>query len=288
MRGATSVLKLTGKSAVRDVNINCGTGNNGLIMTHGGARVDSCQFVSEDLTSNGIMLELSNASFKKHAKFVDVHFLGNTTYSTALKIDGFAYSHFERFRIHSCKVGIHQEDISLDHNLFHKLDIGDCTVAIDIYEGNEAHFSECIFHLNTTNVSDDVGDHVYERITGAQDICECPPTLDGVTLTASADAKVWGNDIEIFADVSVDKPYRVVGYDIFDLSQAQKYDVRVTADDGATYFDHFMVESTKLVGASAASGTEAIFNIGQGIKGSIKSESAGSDTLAIRLRVQKI
>ena len=48
---ATSIMKFTGRVALRDLNLNLGTSNNGVIATNGGARIDTCAFIGEDLTT---------------------------------------------------------------------------------------------------------------------------------------------------------------------------------------------------------------------------------------------
>ena len=93
---ATSILKLTGRASVINLNFNLGDNNpDGLILTRGGGRVRKCQFVGEDLTGAATALWLDTNS-AKHSKVEDVDFLGKDgTLMTALKVDQLCCSEFK-------------------------------------------------------------------------------------------------------------------------------------------------------------------------------------------------
>jgi hypothetical protein len=289
--GATSILKLMGKSAVRDLNFNLGTSNNGLTMTHGGARVNLCQFVGEDLTSAAIALEINNGTTIKHIKSIDNDFLGDGTYMTALKLDNVAFSHFERFRVHECDVGVCIVDVSSDSNLFHKMDIGDCNVGFDIYAGNEQHLDQCIFHHNTVDISDDVGDHTFAGLVGAFGNIILPDNFVGVDLDASTDGgNVWGENVEILSAASRTTPFSVLGV-VVEADATEQFRVRLSADGGVTHFMDIPVRGTANTPQRAAvplpSGTDRIFNQNIQISGSCKSET-GSNTATVWIELQEI
>lgn len=281
---ATSIMKLTGKSSVIDLNFNLGTGGHGLIMTHGGARGYHLQFVGEDMTSAGTALWL-DGSPSKHGKFMDLHFLGHTTHMTGIKIDQFTHSYFEKLQIHECATGIQFVGAGADTNDFDGLDIGDCGIALDIDAGNDQHFNDILLHGNTTNVDDEVGDHFWSNICGAFPIDIEPNNLVGVQVNAGA-ASVYGGDTQIRAAVTSTMPFRIVGV-ILDASANEWYQLRFSADSGVTFYDIVQFDANKREGVAAPSGTEHIFNEGTRISASVRSVTGGNN-VKVWLEIQEI
>lgn len=289
---ATSILKFTGKTSLIDLNFNLGSGsNNGVIMTHGGWRIYDCQFVGEDLTGAATAVWIDGDTTIKHGKMDDVDFLGHATHMTALKLDNASRNHISHAHIHECTTGVHIVNASSDENYFKNSDIGSCGIGFDIDAGNEQHLTNISFHGNTTNIDDEVGDHIYERLYGEFPGCMCPDNLTGVTLTAHADANTYGSDTEIKSAAESTVPFRITGY-IVELNVAQKYEIRLSDDSGSTFFDYLMMDAAVGIQSTVASdfppGTEYIFNKGTRISGSVKAESGGGDTCKIWLKSQII
>ena len=291
---ATSVMKFTGKVAVQDLNINLGTANNGLILTHGGSRVVRGQFVGEDLTSAKTCIWLDHASTGKHAKVIDVDIHGNVTYCRGLLVDNFARSRFRDIRIHSCLEGIQIVGATSDHNSFENIDIGDCThangIGINIDAGNEQHFSDITFHHNTKNVDDEVGDHLWGGIYGQFPIEILPNDLDGTTFTtgdaASGIEADWGTAIAFIAADELEGPYRIVGVHV-EPADTDWFELRFSADSGATYSDRVLFKDAKRAGSGAPSGTEYIFNAKSEFYCEARNESGG-DNVNVWVEIQKI
>lgn len=282
--GATSVLKLTGRSSVINLNINLGTGNNGLIQTRGGARTRYCQFVGENLTSPATALWYDTDS-AKHFKALDCDFLGHITHMTAFKVDQLCCSELEQLRIHKCLVGIHVLGADADENLFDTIDIGDCAKAIKIDAGSQQHFNNVNFHHNTVNIEDAVGDNIWNRIYGQFPIVVVPDDLAGVQLDCGG-VGAWGADTEVRAAASATKPFRIVGVSM-DPSAAEWYTVRFSADSGVSWYDTHLCEVAKREGAAAPSGTEFIFNVGTRISASARSISGGNN-IKVWIEIQEI
>lgn len=281
---ATSIMKLTGKSSVIDLNFNLGTGGNGLIMTHGGARGYHLQFVGEDLTGAGIALWLAGSP-SKHGKFIDLHFLGHITHMTGLKIDRFMHSYFQTFQVHECATGIQLVGADADTNDFQDIDIGDCGIGLDIDEGNDQHFDDFLFHGNQTNVDDEVGGHFWSNIRGAFPITIEPDNHVGVQVDCGA-AGVYGGDTEIRAAVASTRPFRIVGVHV-EPSANEWYTVRFSADSGASFYDKLLFDGTKREGMAAPSGTEYIFNKGTRISASARSVTGGNN-VKVWIEIQEI
>jgi len=283
---ATSIMKLTGKSAAIDLNFHLGSGSvNGLIMTRGGCRGYNLQFIGKDLTGAATALWI-DADSKRHAKLVDCNFLGHVTHMTALKVDQMAYSLFDNIRIHDCLVGIHIVGAASDKNIFSDIDLGDSALGLDIDAGSEQHFREITLHHNTTNVDDEVGDHEWTNIFGSFPIIVLPDNLTGTTVNTNVAADTWGVDTELLAAVGRDKPFRIVGIHT-EPSAAGWFSVRFSADGGATHYDVLLFDGTKREGIAAPSGTEFIFNKGTRISASAKSDTGG-DSVQIWLEIQEI
>jgi len=282
---ATSILKLTGRASVININFNLGLSNNGLILTRGGGRVRHSQFVGQNLTGPATALWCDTNS-QKHFKVEDCDFLGHVTHMTAFMVDQLCCSEFEKLRMHKCLVGIHILGADADENLFDTIDIGESATAIKIDAGNQQHFQNITLHNNTLNVEDAVHDHIWQNIHGRFPITTAPDALDGVLITAGAGLNNWsGADVQVRAAAA--KPFRVVGVTL-EPAVAEKYRVRLT--DGTTYFSDVFVEGGRGLAKKASvapSGTEFIFNIGTVISASAKSES-GSNNILVSLQVQEI
>ena len=232
---ATSIMKLTGKGSVINLNFNLGTGGNGLIMTHGGFRAYRCQFVGEDLTSAATALWL-DGSPSKYGKIVGCNFLGHTTHMTGIKVDQIAHSYFQDLIIHGCATAIQVVGTSADYNDFRTLDLGDNGIALDLDEGNAQHFYDILLHGNTTNIDDEVGDHRWRAIYAASKITIEPDDLTGTTVNTHASGNTWGADTELRAAVTSTVPFRIVGITL-EPSASEWFSVRLSADSGSSHCD---------------------------------------------------
>lgn len=283
---ATSIMKFTGKVMLKSLNFNLGSGNgNGVILTHGGIRLFDCMFVGEDLTGAATALHLDGAL--KHGRIYGCDFVGHVTHMTGILLDNAVRNDFVGLHIHECLTAIQIIHENSDTNFFENIDIGDCALGLDLDAGNEQHFRDILFHCNTLNVDDEVGDHIWGGILGEFPITVEPDDLVGITLTADNVANVWGADTELRAVATSTKPFRVVAV-VVEPQIAQWYNLRLSADSGASFFDHVMVNTSRAAGSTAPSGTEHIFNVGTRISGSIKAETGGSDTMKVWLKIQEI
>lgn len=286
---ATSIMKFTGKVGLINLNFNLGTGNNGLILTHGGSRVKGCQFVGEDLTSIKTCLHLDHATTGKHVKVEDIDVLGNITYCRGILVDNFSHSEFYDIRIHECLEGIQIVGATSDSNDFENIHIGDCShangIAINIDAGNGQHFTNLLLHNNTKNVDDEVKDHYWKDIQGSFPVEIIPNDLDGGTVTTGA-AATYGNPLTLIATDVVDAPFMIVGA-TFEPSTNEWYQVRFSGDAGSTYHDIIMFDDTKREGSVFPYGTEFIFNAGTELFCEARDESGGDDC-QVWIEIQKI
>ncbi len=277
---ASCVLRLEGLAAVNDVRITHIAADNGLLLMGDGARCDRCLFIGTALTGAGVSLWIDGEG----SKVRDCDFVGNTTNTIALNILG-NLGEYENISVNKCNTGIWIHDAAAGDNIFHKLDIHDCTIGIDIDSGNGQHFQDVSLLGNTRNIDDEVGDSEWIAVHGRFDIDILPDNFNGITVNTGA-ANTYGGDTELLSAVSRDNPFRIVGTHL-EPSTSEWYRLRLSDDSGATFFDVLQFDATKREGVAAPSGTEHIFNAGTRISGSAKDVSGG-DNVKVWLEVQEI
>ena len=289
---ATSIMKFTGKASVINMNLNLGTTNNGLIMTHGGARVYRSQFIGEDLTGNATALSITGASLIKYAKVQECYFAGNgsTGNMTAMLINNHALGYFDHLRMHYCLKGIQVTNTNSDDNQFNIIDIGECGIAFDLDAGNEQHITNVILHANVINFDDEVGDHIFTNIGGDFDVSLLPDNFTGVNLLAGLALNLWGGDTQILSAASRLVPFRIVGFSV-EANASEKFRVRLSHDSGSSYFADLQLEglanANKRQALPFPAGSLPIFNYNTRISGSAKSET-GSNIATIWVEIQEL
>lgn len=283
---ATSILKLTGKSAVIGLYFDLGSGScNGLIMTSSGFRIHDSLFLGEDLTdaATAIYIDGTTAQF---GQIFNTFVKGHTTHMTGILLDNAACTLIDNVRVGFCTTGVQIIHADSDLNKLATMDICSCGIGLDIDAGNNQQLEHIHFIGNTVNVDDEVGDHALSHIHGEFEITTVPDNLAGVTITAGVGANTWSAaDTQVRA--AGDKPFRIVGVTL-DPDANEKYRIRLT--DGSRYFDDIWAEGGVGVaakGTQAPSGTEFIFNRGVAISASAKSESGGND-IDVSLQIQEI
>ena len=282
---ATSIMKLTGKSAVVNMNFNLGVGSgNGLIMTHGGFRVYRCMFVGEDLTGAATALHI-DGNTAQHGKIVGCNFKGEPSNMTGLLLDNAACTLIQDCRLGFCTTAIQVINAASSYNKFFEIDVCSSAIGIDLDAGNNQQFDQIHFIGNTTNIDDEVGDSTWLNIFGAFPIAIEPNDLVGVQVNAGL-APAYGGDTQLRAAVTSTVPFRIVGVNL-EPSANEWYQLRFSADTGVTFYDILQFDATKREGIAAPSGTEFIFNAGTRISASVKSVTGGNN-VKVWLEIQEI
>ncbi len=282
---ATSVFKFTGKVSIENLAIDCGSGSvNGVIISGAntrGSTLYQTYFECEDVTGAHMALEVEDTEYL-HVEEVKFH--GVAAYTTGLLLDGCTLSNFERLDFHENLVGIQITDTSPD-NIWSFILLHDCALALDIDSGDYQFLHEFAFAGNTRNVDDEVGNHAWIAPHGAFDIEILPDNLVGTTVSTGS-ANTYGADTELLSGASRDNPFRIVGIHM-EPSTSEWYQLRLSDDSGATFFDIIQFDGTKREGAAAPSGTEHIFNKGTRISGSARDVSGG-DNVKVWLEIQEM
>ncbi len=284
---ATSILKFTGKASLEHLQFDLGTGTNGIILTHDGAVVSFSHFDGESLTGASTALHLDGAT-AAHSVITDVDFRGEgKTHMTAILIDNVELSEFYNIIIDAAKTGIQIVNAASDENKFLNIRIGDSGIGFDLDAGNEQHIEDVFFHHNTTDIDDEVGDHVFNNIRSETDVTFFPDNFTGITLSAGSGTD-WGTDTEIRSAATATSPFRILGVHV-EADANEKFRIRLSDDAGSSHFDDIQIEGVaneqKRESIQAGFGSEHIFNKGTKISGSVKSES-GSNNAVVWLEVQ--
>jgi len=214
----------------------------------------------------------------------ETKFHGAVAQTTGLLLDGCSLANFGRLDFHECLVGIQITDTSPD-NLWSFILLHECALGLDIDSGDSQFLHEFGFSDNTRNVDDEVGNHAWINPRGEFDIEILPDNLVGTTVNTGA-ANTYGVDTELLSAASRDNPFRIVGANM-EPSTSEWYQLRLSDDSGATFFDILQFDGTKRTGAAASSGTEHIFNKGTRISGSARDVSGG-DNVKVWIEVQEV
>lgn len=289
---ATSVLKFTGKVALENLTIDCGSGsNNGLIISGSGTKgsILECVYLEcEDVTGAQTAIEVSGGT--EYIRFDRVKVHGVVANTKGLLLDNCKLSNFEWVDLHECLTGTQLTNVASDSNIFSHILFNTCTLALDIDAGNNQLFHEISFGNCTTNVDDEVGDHSWIGIHGESDISIYPDNFAGSTVATHANPATWGTDTEVRAAATATAPFKVVGVHA-EANANEKFRIRFSHDSGLTHYDDILIEgvanAVKREAIAAPSGTEHIFNKGTKISASAKSESGGNSTV-VWIEIQEI
>ena len=225
----------------------------------------------------------------------DIQILGHNTYTKGVHIEKSKINEFRHIHIHKCLVGVHIEDAGSDYNTFEDLDIGDCDhasgIGIDLDAGNEQLFKNVLFHHNTMNVDDEVGDSSWINIQGELDVAILPTLWASVAVATHAAADTWtAVPVEVRAAATSTKPFKIVAT-LIEADAAEKFRVRFSHDSAVSWFDEIMIEGeankTKREAAVSPPSTDHIFNVGTQIVAAAMSESGGNNTV-VWLEIQEI
>ena len=289
---ATSIMKFTGKVSIRDLALfQVGT-VNGIICTGNGTRIRNCGFNSELLTGAATSIYLDGSGAMTQGAIVDdIQLLGHVTHTKGLYVNASRINEFHNINIHKCLTAVQIATATSDHNMFKHLMIGNSALGIDIDAGNMQMFDNVIFHGNTANVDDEVGDSKWNNIQGEFDVSIEPNNFTGVTVATHANADTFTTTpVEVRAAATSTKPFKIAAY-VVEGSAAEKFRVRFSSDSGASYFADMMIEGEvnkiKSTAKQASDATDHIFNKGTQIVASAKSESGGN-SVVVWLKIQEI
>lgn len=290
---ATSIMKFTGKVALRDLNINLGTGVNGVIVTKGGYRIDKCMFVGEDLTGAATAIHADGATLIKNGKIRECDLRGEatSTHMTGILLDNAECADILDTRVGFAAVGLQQVGANSNYNRYKDSEFCTCAIGADVDAGGAMSFENVLFYGNTLNIDDEVGGHTIKNPKGEFPIMVEPDNFTGVAVDPAAGADTWtATPVEVRAAATSTKPFKIVGVNL-QADASEKYRVRLSADNGTTWFDDFQFEGDaagiNTQSFSFNADTDFVFNAGTQITAESKSESGGNG-LDVWLKVQEI
>ena len=292
---ATSIMKFTGKVSISDMAFFSDDENNadGVIFTKSGFRIRRCGFNSADTDGANTSIHIDgSAALIRGGIIEDVQIVGHQTHTTGLYIDTGTINEFKDINFHDCLNGIQIINAASDTNFFRDIVFGDCTIALNLDAGNDQHFHDLTFHGCTTNVDDEVHNHVFNGISGELPIYVAPTGAAGgiVGTSINIGEDEWEADTELIpvsGGIAPAKPFKVLGY-ILAPTTDKTIRIRFSADSGSTYFAEYVGAATKKNKASGAGdATDFIFNVGTRISASGYGGEAAK-TSEIWLEIQEI
>ena len=186
--------------------------------------------------------------------------------------------------------GIHQVGAGSDDNLIEHADVGDCGIGIDLDAGNQLHVNGILFHTNTVDIDDEVGDAEWEDVRGEFPLTFDPDNFTGIAVNTGDGADTWTTPL-VTVRAAAASPFKITVLNL-EAVAAEKFRIRLTATEGSTYFSDVQFEGAaneQLAKAiSSDPGSDFIFNKGAVIKAATKSESAGVDNCVVWLQIQEI
>ena len=243
---ATCVMKFTGKVSVEDLAIfstdnGVGGSVSGLIFTKSGYRVRQCGFNSESATHalNSIHID-GSAGLINGGRLEDVEIRGTKTVTTGLYINAGRINTTRDINFHNCLNAIQIIDATSDSNYFDDIEIGNCTIGINLDAGDGNHFRDMRFHDCDTNIDDEVGNHFWNEIYGSFPIGIEPDDFTGVALATGDGANIWGTSTEVRAAATSTTPFTVVDISI-EADATEKFRIRLTGDDSIVYFCRYSI-----------------------------------------------
>lgn len=286
---ATSIMNFSGKISLENMAISQTDCVDGIVITSSAFRIRRCGFNSSTCSSAVTSIKIDGTSADIMGGIIeDVKVIGDDTYSTGIELINCNTNDFLHLHLHGCLEGINISGANSTNNIFENLDIGLCATGIKVVAGTGEHFYSVDFHGNTLNIDDPMDSNVWRDINGEFPIITEPDNFSGVAVNTGDGANVWtASPVEVRASATSTKPFSIVGINL-DAGTNEKYRIRLSADNGVTWFDDIQVEDARNTTLAFPSGTAFIFNAGTQITAQSKSESGGVDTLDIWLKVQEI
>ena len=291
--GATAVLKFTSFIKISDLTIDCGTGEDGIILNgtgSNGSELKNIYIECDQLGGAADGIQLSGGV--KFLEFHDVEIHGETTNTTGILTNQSSENEFHNIHIHDCLEGFNFTHTDDHDNQIKDALIEDCTTGIITIAGaDNNHVISAMLVRNTTNVSDAGAGTKWGDIDLHIENPEVYPitTSTGIELT-SGTANSWDTTVKLImaADVMT-TPFKIIGLMIDSVSaNVDMYFIRVgpgtngqAALDSIDVADGFHGGVKSIPAIPVTSGWIAP---GQEIAGEIMSES-GADTVDVWLIV---
>jgi hypothetical protein len=289
---ASAVMQLSGKSSLKDVTIDCGSGSNdGLILTSDGARLENIYLEAENVTGAHNALEFSGSI--EYVKCEDVMIHGVITHTKGVYLNDCKLSTFINFQIHECATGLHLDHADDDDNFFNFFHIHGCTLGVLIDAGIENQFKNLMLLSNTTNVTTCAGNHWNNPYFEPQIVRILPETASTGTVVSSKNvADTYAdNYTQIDDGTTFTKLFKVVGMALGNPSDnTATYIVKIATGAAASEVDigRGMHQANRF-GAGFSQGFESgVIDPGVRVSANCQSENAVADTIQVWLQYIEI
>jgi len=280
---ATGVFTLNAFCMFQNIQVSCGTGNFGILFesTADGSRMYNCYINGLSATGAVNLIEVDGGA---NNRFEDIYIIGNpaSILTTAIEINTASFAAtFVNATVAYAAVGINLDNTINQFCIFTAVEVINCTAGINIEAANTINVFRHVNITGTTTPINDEGSLTnwnHDIVSDSLHAHLIPDDLTGIQITAAAGAGNWtAVEVELYAAVAATEPYIITGI-VFEADTLEKYELRLSADGGTTYF------WTGIVEAAADRSQRIEFlpkHIRQGtqIVGSIRSETGGNDML---------
>ncbi len=283
---ATAVMGFSGMVGLSDLEIKLPEEGDGLYITGDYFRIERCFINGEDITGAQSGIKIDAQVKSKFGKIRDCDVKGNNaTYMIGIDMYNCGCAEIADTRIGLCLNAISIDgdtNPQSEFNSLHDLELCSNYIGINILKGDYQRISDVKLQKQNINIYDLVGTHIYNNLIAESDTIRTPDDFVGIEI--QGDGKDY--DANELLYTATTRPFRITGV-IVEPQEEKKYVMRMTADDGTTYFDHFMFEVKRNKSNTTSTATEHIFNAGTEIKASVKCESNNKD-IDVWLSIQEI
>lgn len=231
---ATSVMKPLYHCIFENVYIDCGTANNGILLTgtdQNGSTFKNVVFYGIGATSALSCMILSGGILS--INIMNCIFFGNVTYTKGLQITQSSFSQImDRNIFYKCLIGVEIESNASNYGINGDVELLQCATGISCGALSLENLFNVKLYENTININNSGSLNYFElKRVDHYDLLVWPSGTTGTQLTAGGGVDTWGSWTEIIASAAITKPYLIEGFDAHDFSTTTaNYRIQIAED----------------------------------------------------------
>ena len=283
---ATAVLKFTVFCMITDLTIDCGTGEDGIILdgtnAHGSI-LDNLTFDCAALAGAADGIQLTGGI--KFLKIHNIHIHGETTNTTGIRTSDSLDNEFNNIHIHDSLVGIHLDNTADHSNHFTNLHIMGCAKGLLIDTGADNNmFTSIEFHNNTVNSDDTGAGTFYKDVKLDTEIIKVTPVTASVgTLLTSKNVINTYADSDIAVISNITTPFKIIGAFLGNPTDATATYLAKIIAGSVTFIEGLLFFEGKFGGNGFTHFKTNWFAKNTAITANVKTENAAADAVELWL-----
>ena len=291
---ATSILRFTGHSGLKDLMVYTGASGSksGIIVSNTG--ISAYGFVMENViiigySAEGAMDCLLIEGGAGQGLYKNVRIIGDITNSIGLHMNSSDENQFEHVIVFDCDIGIYLEDDNDDDNHFHDIYLDGNAVGVQIDSGDGNCFDWVHFGNNVVNITDNGNATKWCNICLVLEVTLLMPETAsaGTTITSKDVADTYGDNYSEIDDGSgFTKPFKIIGAFLGNPSDnTATYIVKIATGEAAAEDDiaRMMLQADKFTAGLPVKVESGVIPAGTRISANCQSENAVADTIEIWL-----